>query len=99
MSAMEDAMARYVGRMLHGRSGAEVDHPFDGPDDLMASSPLSVMRFFMEHVAEKGFVEHRDYEVYTALKSRDGSVVTVTGEFIYTAGNSSPFVCMIAPSP
>jgi hypothetical protein len=92
-------MARYVGRMLHGRSGAEVDHPFDGPDDLMESSPIGVMRFFMAHVSEKGFLEHRDYEIYTALKSRDGAVVTVAGEFVYAAGNSSPFVCMIAARP
>jgi hypothetical protein len=47
-------MANYVGRMLHGRSGAEVDHPFEGPDDLMAKSPLKVTRYFMEHVTEKG---------------------------------------------
>ena len=89
-------MAGYVGRMLHGRSGAEVDHPFEGPDDLMARSPVAVMRFFMEHVAQRKFVEHEDYEVFSALKSADGTVVTVLGDFLYAAGNRSPFVCMIA---
>jgi hypothetical protein len=92
-------MAEYVGRMLHGRSGAEVDHPFDGPDDLMTRSPVKVMRYFMEHVTTQGFVEHEDYEIYSALKSRDGGVVTVLGEFLYAMNNSSPFVCMIAPKP
>ena len=89
-------MAKFVGRMLHGRSGAEVDHPFEGPDDLMARSPVKVMRHFMEHVTEKGFVEHEDYEIYSALKSKDGAVVTVLGDFAYAPGNHSPFVCMIA---
>ena len=92
-------MAKYVGRMLHGRSGAEVDHPFEGPDDLMARSPIKVMRYFMEHVTERGFVEHRDYEIYSALKNAAGDVVTVLGEFHYTADSRSPFVCMIAPAP
>jgi hypothetical protein len=92
-------MAQFVGRMLHGRSGAEVDHPFEGPDDLMARSPMKVMRFFMEHVADHKFVEHEDYEVYTAMKDRAGDVVTVTGEFHYTADSRSPFVCMIAAKP
>jgi hypothetical protein len=92
-------MADYVCRMLHGRSGAEVDHPFDGPDDLMRRSPVRVMRYFMEHVTEKGFIEHEDYEIYSALKSSDGGVVTVTGEFHYTPESRSPFVCMIAPKP
>ena len=90
-------MADYVGRMLHGRSGAEVDHPFEGPDDLMAKSPVRITRYFMEHVTEKGFVEHEDYEIYSALKNRDGDVVTVLGEFHYTADSKSPFVLMIAP--
>ena len=89
-------MASYVGRMLHGRSGAEVDHPFEGPEDLMARSPIAVMRFFMEHVAERRFLEHEDYELFSALKSGDGTVVTVLGDFLYAAGNRSPFVCMIS---
>ena len=94
-------MAQYVGRMLHGRSGAEVDHPFEGPDGLMALSPIKVMRFFMEHaVANRAFREHEDYEVFAALRhQQDGQtdVVTVTGDFLYTPTSRSPFVCMIAP--
>jgi hypothetical protein len=95
-------MAAYVGRMLHGRSGAEVDHPFEGPDDLMERSPVKVMRFFMEHaVSSRAFHEHEDYEIFSALRHRqDGEtdVVTVIGDFLYTPTSRSPFVCMIAPA-
>lgn len=94
-------MAEYVGRMLHGRSGAEVDHPFEGPDDLMTRSPVRVMRYFMEHAASgRSFLEHEDYEIFSALRHRENGsvdVVTVTGDFIYAPGNHSPFMCMIAP--
>ena len=89
-------MATYVARMMDAASGGEGQYRFEGPDDLMARSPVKVMRHFMEHVTEKGFVEHEDYEIYSALKSKDGAVVTVLGDFAYAPGNHSPFVCMIA---
>jgi hypothetical protein len=89
-------MKTYRARMLHGRSGAEGIHDFEGPDDLFDRSPLKIMAFFMAHATEKGFHEHEDYEAYSALKSRDGAVVTVSGEFHYTPTSRSPFICMIA---
>lgn len=82
-------------RMLHGRSGAEGIHDFEGPDDLFDQSPMKIMIFFMEHASEKGYHEHDDYEIFTALKNRDNTVVTVIGEFCYTPKIRSPFVCMI----
>lgn len=87
---------RYAGIMVHGRSGAENTYPFEGPDDLMTRSPIKVMRFFMEHVAEHKFIEHEDYEIYSALKNDSKTVVTVLGEFHYTKDSRSPFMCMIS---
>jgi hypothetical protein len=90
-------MKTYTTRMMHGRTGAEGVHDFEGPDDLFDRSPMKIMTFFMEHATAKPFVEHKDYEVYSALKCRDNAVVTVLGEFHYSPTSRSPFVCMIAP--
>ena len=89
-------MKIYRARMLHGRTGAEGVHDFEGPDDLFKHSPMTIMHAFMEHASEKGYHEHEDYEVYSALKNRTEDVVTVLGEFHYTPTSRSPFVCMIA---
>jgi hypothetical protein len=87
---------KFRGIVVHGRSGAENAYPFEGPDDLMTRSPVKVMRYFMEHVAEHKFIEHQDYEIFSALRSDDRSVVTVLGEFHYSPDSKSPFMCMIS---
>ena len=84
--------------MVHGRSGAENTYGFEGPDELFKRSPMTIMRHFMEHVAEHKFIEHVDYEVYTALKNEAKTVVTVIGDFLYTEESRSPFMCMISPA-
>ena len=83
--------------MVHGRSGAENTYGFQGPDDLFTRSPIKIMRHFMEHVSENKFVEHEDYEIFSALKNDTKTVVTVLGEFLYSAESRSPFMCMISP--
>jgi len=89
-------MPIYRARVIHGRTGGEGDHDFEGPDDLMTRSPIKVMRYFMEHATEKGLIEHHDYEIFSALKDSEHAVVTVLGDYLYTSSSRSPFMCMIA---
>lgn len=91
-------MPAYLAQMIHGRTGGEGNHPFEGPENLLSLAPTRVMEYFMQHaIANRALHEHEDYEVYSALRSSDGACVTVMGEFLYTADSRSPFVCMIGP--
>lgn len=91
-------MTQYLAQMIHGRTGGEANHPFDGPPELMDRAPDAVMRHFMGHVVVAGHTlhEHDDYEIHSARKNESKDCVTVMGDFIYSDGGRSPFVCMIS---
>lgn len=90
-------MARYGATIMHGKRDAERTIEFDGAEDLMSRSPISVMRAFMAYIDAHANIGHVDYEVNTAMKSASAEVVTVLGELKFASGDHQPFMCMIAP--
>jgi len=89
-------MATYNAVLIHGDRGGEGTHKFEGPDDLMAASPVKVMRAFMEHIDANANLGHIEYEINAAMKNKKVGVVTVLGELGFSEGNQQPFVCMIS---
>ncbi|WP_428926996.1 hypothetical protein [Marinibacterium sp. SX1] len=90
-------MAKYGATLMHGARGGDRRFEFDGPDDLMAHSPMTVMRRFMEHLDDTARLGHIDYQVNAAMKNEKYQVVTVLGDLTFAKGDHQPFVCMIAP--
>ena len=90
-------MARYGATIMHGKRDAERTIEFDGPEDLMSHSPMTVMRTFMQYLDDHANIGHIDYEVNAAMKSEKSAVVTVLGELKFASGDHQPFMCMIAP--
>ncbi|MAC79481.1 MAG: hypothetical protein CML66_15625 [Rhodobacteraceae bacterium] len=90
-------MATYGATLTHGRRGGERMFEFEGPEDLMDHSPMTVMRTFMAHLDETADLGHIDYHVNAALKNDKYQVVTVLGELVFGKGDHQPFMCMISP--
>ena len=90
-------MAKYGATIMHGNRDAQRTIEFDGPDDLIEHSPMTVMRTFMAHLDETADLGHIDYHVNAALKNDKYQVVTVLGELVFGKGDHQPFMCMISP--
>ncbi|MEM8728301.1 MAG: hypothetical protein AAGF79_00160 [Pseudomonadota bacterium] len=91
-------MAKYGATIMHGNRDGQRVVSFDGPEDLMDRSPMSVLRVLMEHLDSASNIGHIDYEVNAALKSEKATVVTVLGELKFRSGDHQPFMCMISPA-
>ncbi len=89
-------MAKFGATIMHGKRGGERTFEFDGPDDLMTHSPVTVMRTFMAWLDETAHVGHIDYQVNAAMKNEKYQVVTVMGELVFEKGDHQPFVCLIS---
>jgi hypothetical protein len=94
-------MARYEATMMDsgngGGHGEDARYEFDGPDDLMDHSPITVIKAFMEHVDHVELpAEHVGYELYASLKNADKQVVTGLGCLCLSHGEI-PFMVMISP--
>ena len=87
-------MAMYSAVLMHGNRDAEGTYRFEGDDDLMARTPVRVMRAFMDWVGAKDGVGLVDYELNAALKDEKSGTVTASGKLIFDDG-IQPFVCMI----
>jgi len=89
-------MTTYHATIMHGKRDSEGTYEFTGPDDLMARTPVKVMRALMDAVDQQAHIGHIEYAINAAMKSRDGAVVTVLGEFEFPSGDHQPFMCMIS---
>ena len=88
-------MKTYHAVMLHGNRDAEGKYEFQGEDALLDSTPVRIMRKFMEHVEAHAGLGHIDYEINAAMKNSEKGVVTVLGELVFNGNDHQPFVCMI----
>jgi len=89
-------MATYQAILMHGGRAGEATREFEGPDDLMTHSAMTVMRSYMDWINEHAGLGHVDYEVNAAMKSKDDRVVTTLGNLIFHGNDYQPFVCMIS---
>ncbi|MBB93216.1 MAG: hypothetical protein CML68_01225 [Rhodobacteraceae bacterium] len=89
-------MAKYGATIMHGNRDAQRTIEFDGPDDLIEHSPMTVMRAFMDYVEAHAHIGHIDYEANAAMKNAKADVVTVLGELKFASGDHQPFMCMIS---
>lgn len=62
----------------------------------MTRSPVKMLRHFLEHVAERKYIERENDEIYPALRSADRSVVTRLAELHDCQDSRSPFMCIIS---
>ena len=92
-------METYRAIVVHGATGGEGNYDFTAPNDYLERSPVKVMRHFMKHALDERLILHKDYEIYSALRSKDGGTVTVTGELHLTPDQRTPFMCMISRKP
>ena len=85
---------------MDAKRGTEGRYEFDGVDDLLAKTPVRVVRAFMEHVDKNIFPEsHVDYELNAAMKNSERQVVTAIGSFHLDGGDAPiPFLMMISDS-
>lgn len=88
-------MSKYSAVVMHGKRGGEGNYTFEGPENLLESSPVKVMRAFMESVEAKDGMGFMDYEINAALKNKALGVVTVIGEMKFEKHGDQPFMCMI----
>lgn len=51
-------MATYRARMIDSATGAEGSYDFEAPDDLLSTTPVRIVRTFMEHV-DKDLFPHQ----------------------------------------
>lgn len=91
-------MTTFRARMIDSSTGGEGIYDFEESDDLLDSSPVRVIRKFMEHVG-KDIIPHsyEDYELNAAFKNKDAHVVTGLGTLILHHMPPLPFAIMIAP--
>ncbi|MCR9221796.1 MAG: hypothetical protein NXI21_16350 [Alphaproteobacteria bacterium] len=91
-------MASYTARMMDAVTGGEGRYDFEGPDELLARTPVRVVRAFMEHVDRDLFPRvHIDYELNAAYNDRTRRVVTAMGTLIHDDDPPTPFLVMIGP--
>ena len=88
-------MKTYHAGLMHGNRDGEGRYEFDAPELLAQTSPVRIMRAFMEHVEKTAKVGHIDYEINAAMKNTEAGVVTVLGELQFENDSAQPFVCMI----
>ena len=93
-------MSTYTAVVIHSETGGEGRYDFDYDGDLLARSPVKVVRAFME-VVDKTLLpaEHIDYEINAALKSPSGNTVTAIGSLIRENDGAMPFMMMISKRP
>lgn len=89
-------MATYEAVLMHGERGGEGRHKFNGPDDLMEHSPITVMRVFMAYLDEHAGLGHIDFHINAAMKNDKYGVVTVLGELVFAKDDHQPFACFIS---
>ena len=89
-------MANYLAVFMHGSRGGEGRYQFEGPDDLLKSTPVRIMRAFMDSVVAKNGIGHVDYEVNAALKNDEHEIATVIGEIEFEHAGTQPFMCMLS---
>lgn len=88
-------MASYLAQLMHGDSGGAGEYRFDGDEGLLARTPATVVRAFMDHLNGTAQLGHVDYELNAAMKNRDKGVVTALGHFVLN-GDEVPFVLFIS---
>lgn len=91
-------MATFMMTLMHGDRGGEGTYMFEGPDDLMRHSPVTVLKAAMAHLDAHAGLGHIDFEINAALKNSEKSVVTALGALVFHGEDFQPFVCFIAPS-
>lgn len=81
---------------MHGERGGEGTYLFDANEDLMARSPVQVIRAFMDYLEKSrgGQIGHIDFEINGALKNAELGIVTGMGQLVLEDG-SQPFVVFI----
>lgn len=97
MSGWERAVTKtYRAVIMDAETGGEGAYDFEAEDDLMAQTPVRVVRRFMEH-ADRGLFPHHhlDYELNAAFKNEGRSVVTALGSLILEHAPPLPFMLMI----
>ncbi|WP_421855722.1 hypothetical protein [Oricola sp.] len=93
-------MSTYTAVVVHSETGGEGRYDFDYDGDLLARSPVKVVRAFMDVVDKKYLPsEQVDYEINAALKSPSGNTVTAMGSLIHEGDGASPFMMMISKKP
>ncbi len=91
-------MATFRARMMDGVTGGERIHDFDAEDELMRSTPVRVIRKFMEYLGEDLIPgSYDDYELNAAFKNDEAHVVTGLGSLMLKSGATIPFLIMISP--
>ncbi len=90
-------MATYRARMIDSATGAEGSYDFEAPDDLLSTTPVRIVRTFMEHVGKDLFPhQHVDYELNVALKHSGHDIVTAIGALVLEHTPTLPFMVMIS---
>ena len=85
-------------RMMDGVTGGERIHDFEAEENLLRSTPVRVIREFMEHLGEELIPgSYDDYELNAAFKNDDARVVTGLGSLMLKSGAAIPFLVMISP--
>ena len=96
-------MATYRAYMMAADRGTQETYDFEADDDLMARSPIRVVRTFFEAVEAEGFPKgDLDFEINAAFRRTAGTreVVTAMGALNIEGnrGPAMPFMVMIAPA-
>ena len=90
-------MTTYRARIMDAATGGEGSYDFEEAEELLRSSPVRVIRKFMEHIEHDLIPEnYQDYELNAAFKSDDAKVVTGLGSLMLTHDPAIPFVIMIS---
>ncbi|MEM1050251.1 MAG: hypothetical protein AAGL24_29135 [Pseudomonadota bacterium] len=87
---------KYRVTLMHGDRGGEGKYSFEGPEDLLSSTPVRVMRRFMDSIEARNGIGHIDYEINAAMKNKEHEIVTIIGEIQFENDNAQPFMCMIS---
>ena len=91
-------MARYRASVMDAESGNEGIYEFEAEDGLMETTPVRVVRKFMEYTDRKLIThQHIDYELNAAFKNDKRHVVTAMGSLVLEHEPPIPFLLMIAP--
>ena len=92
-------MTSYSVTMMDAENGGGGSYQFEAEEELMAKTPVRIVRRFMEHVDKKLLAkQHVDYELNAAFKHPVRNVVMAMGSLELEHEPPLPFVMMISPT-
>lgn len=88
---------KFYARMMDAATGGEGAYEFDSADDLMKKPADEIVAAFFDYVDKNVLVQAADWELNSALKSKERRVVTAMGSLIPSSDDAPmPFLLMIS---